>query len=485
MSAQPKLKYFGTSGIRGRTLVDITPNFAERMARAYVDVVLSGIDQAHVVIGRDTRFGAETLELAIIAGLTASGISVKRCGIVPTPVLLTYQQHINADGAVIITGSHIAPDRIGLIFIESDGSYCSDHVTLQIEQRFEIFKEHDGLLQIKNINDLQRIGSIEEPSDVWEIYFSFLNSKINLNLIKTFKGNLVVDPGNGTAAHFFTKFLSDNEIKVTSINDKYLSLPNRFSEPIEANLDQLKLKINNVENLGIAFDLDADRVTFMVINEESQIVTIPADHMGALFIDYLLKNKNKGEVILPINSSLLAEIILEKFNKKPIYCKIGQPATIEIVKKVPNPLFSYEESGKFYFLNEGILWTDGMLMVLKTIELLVESNRPLYTELKETFSTYLEYISITKKIIFDEEKIITLKEKFNKKLEGIKFSGETNRINIDGIRINFDNKSWLLFRASGTEPAYKIVANAKNKALTEELILKGEFFFSELVDDYK
>ena len=85
-------------------------------------------------------------------------------------------------------------------------------------------------------------------------------------------------------------------------------------------------------------------------------------------------------------------------------------------------------------------------------------------------------------MVFTEEKIRTLKEKFKTKLELIQFPGEINRNSIDGIRIDFDNKSWLIFRASGTEPAYRIVANAQNKMLAEELIQKGEKVFSEIVE---
>ncbi|MHA1992240.1 MAG: hypothetical protein ACW98A_14810 [Candidatus Hodarchaeales archaeon] len=473
MSTRPKLKYFGTSGIRGRTLIDITPNFAERMARAYTDVVLSGIDQPFVVIGRDTRFGAETLEIAIIAGLTAAGVSVKRCGIVPTPVLLNYQNYVKADGAVIITGSHIAPDRIGLIFIQSDGSYCSDHIASQIEQRFETFSEHDGLLVVNNLEDLKLIGKIEVETNVWEVYKNFLMSKVNIDIIKQFKGKVIIDSGNGTGAYFFSEFLHNLGLNTQAINDEHLPIPNRLSEPVDKNLEELKKRILDPSDIGIAFDLDADRVTF-VVNLPSGVKTLSADHLGALFINELIQTELNGDIVLPVNSSYLAEVILDKFNKKPVYCKIGQPSTIEIVKKVPKPIFSYEESGKFYFLNDGILWTDGPLMALKVIELLVKSNKTLYDLMKEVFQDHINYTTLTKKLVFDEQKIMDLKSNFPQKLSKLKLPGEIERLDIDGIRINFEDRSWLMFRASGTEPAYRIVANGKNSMLAKKLIDQGE-----------
>ena len=177
-----KLKYFGTSGIRGRTFIDITPQLAQRMAISYAHVVLLGIDNPTIVIGRDPRFGSETIEMAVIAGLTSVGVSVIRCGIVPTPVLLTYQRYCKADGAVMITGSHIPPDWIGLIFIGSDGSYCSDHTCFAIEQMYDD-KNFEGLPEINSIGELLSIGTIKTVTNVYDLYEEFLNALIYFDKI--------------------------------------------------------------------------------------------------------------------------------------------------------------------------------------------------------------------------------------------------------------------------------------------------------------
>ncbi|HKZ43042.1 MAG TPA: hypothetical protein VJ044_18930, partial [Candidatus Hodarchaeales archaeon] len=68
------LRYFGTSGIRGRTFIDITPEFALKMAQAYSIVIKQAVSSPVIVVGRDPRYGAETLEHAIIAGLTVMGV---------------------------------------------------------------------------------------------------------------------------------------------------------------------------------------------------------------------------------------------------------------------------------------------------------------------------------------------------------------------------------------------------------------------------
>ena len=477
MSSRPQLKWFGTSGIRGRTLKDITPAMAEKMARAYAQVVISGITRPFVVIGHDTRYGAETIELALISGLTAAGISVIRCGIIPSPVLLTYLKHMRADGAIIVTGSHIPQDRIGIIFIESDGSYCSDFIAYQIEQNYDSIKETDGLIDANSIGDLIEIGWIRSAPDVWDVYRDILQASFDLPLLQRNPFRIVVDPGNGTASHFFSQYLGSTiGLDVTTINDYPAPLSSRLPEPIDANLDRLKFLVGNTTDLGIAFDVDADRITFVAPTPTGP-QTVPADQLGALLLDDLFSGGYTGDVILPINTSNLVEEILAKYNNKPRYCRIGQPGTIEMAKKCPKPLFAFEESGKYYFLKDGYLWTDGMLTSLRVLELMARKNMSLYNLLKAlpTYATYRTDITIKDNLM---PKVNTT---FRKYLSTIPFANEKERLTIDGTRINFTDNSFLLLRVSGTEPKIRIVSDAKQPSRAKDLLLSGEKIVKEFL----
>jgi phosphomannomutase/phosphoglucomutase len=470
-----KLKYFGTSGIRGRTFIDITPQLAQRMAVSYAQVVLLGIENPSIVIGRDPRFGAESIEMAVIAGLTSVGVSVIRCGIVPTPVLLTYQKYTKADGAIMITGSHIPPDRIGLIFIGSDGAYCSDHVCFAIEQVYDD-KNFSGLPEINSIGDLLSTGSIINAVNVFEVYEEFITPLIDLEKIKSHPFRLVIDAGNGTASYFVTKFLGNLGLDITAINDYHAPISARLSEPIDENLSRLKeLVVKNVD-LGIAFDLDADRVTFVHYKENGKTETISANIIGAFMLKYLLSNEHVGQVILPINSSMLAEEILKQFDLKPIYCKIGQPGTVEAIKKVPNAIYSYEESGKFYLLNYGILWTDGILMMLKILELLATSG----VSLEHFIELLPKYYSFYDKIEIKDDKMNDTVKLLQTNILNYTFTDEIARVSVDGHRINF-KEGWLLIRPSGTEPKIRIMSDSSNEEFSKNLLEKGMKFVQEII----
>src|SRR5256885_15511468 len=60
----------------------------------------------NITLGRDVRLSGARLHDALLEGLLDSGCDVTDIGIVPTPLLYFSQVHLNADGAVMITGSH-------------------------------------------------------------------------------------------------------------------------------------------------------------------------------------------------------------------------------------------------------------------------------------------------------------------------------------------------------------------------------------------
>src|SRR5580692_11094792 len=61
---------------------------------------------ASINLGRDCRLSSTRLRDALLEGLMASGCEVTDIGVVPTPLLYFSAVHMEADGAIMITGSH-------------------------------------------------------------------------------------------------------------------------------------------------------------------------------------------------------------------------------------------------------------------------------------------------------------------------------------------------------------------------------------------
>ncbi|HKZ40023.1 MAG TPA: hypothetical protein VJ044_03625, partial [Candidatus Hodarchaeales archaeon] len=371
------------------------------------------------------------------------------------------------------TGSHIPPDRIGLIFLESDGAYCSDVNARQIEAEYERIKNHYTSLEVKGLQDLSYTGKVTEAPEVWDVYSRTLGQHVDLARLRQINLRVCVDPGNGTASSFFTSFLRSLGLDVLGLHDSIQPVSERLSEPIDTNLSRLKRLVTNATELGVAFDLDADRVNFVIPGAPMGTV-VPAVQVGAVLLNSILQKGYRGDVILPVNTSMLLEAILKRYSITPIYCRIGQPGTIEAVKKLKHPLFALEESGKFYFLNRGLLWTDGILTALKVVELISEEGKPFTQILHTSLGDLMEYTTLNTSIQVADHYRGVIGKKFADFVQSRTLKGEANRFDLDGIRINFQNKSWLLLRPSGTEPKIRIVADARNAADANELLQQGK-----------
>jgi len=64
-------------------------------------------------VGRDCRLSSARLRDALVKVLLAAGCDVTDIGAVPTPVLYFSAQHLNANGGIMITGSHNPPEYNG------------------------------------------------------------------------------------------------------------------------------------------------------------------------------------------------------------------------------------------------------------------------------------------------------------------------------------------------------------------------------------
>lgn len=98
---------------------EITTKFGEKLGQALGKWL--GKNKL-VVLGRDNRPKAETVARAVNKGLTARGVKVMDLGVMPTPELSFHLVRLKADGGVMVTGSHLPIEFLGIIPMNSDGS---------------------------------------------------------------------------------------------------------------------------------------------------------------------------------------------------------------------------------------------------------------------------------------------------------------------------------------------------------------------------
>jgi phosphoglucosamine mutase len=118
--------------VRGRAGVDVTAALAGDLGRAAVLVAGPG---ARVVIGRDTRESGPSLEDALCDGIAAAGGHALRAGVMPTPGVAVLTRLEGADLGCVISASHNPHEDNGIKFLGADGRKLADAREADVEAR--------------------------------------------------------------------------------------------------------------------------------------------------------------------------------------------------------------------------------------------------------------------------------------------------------------------------------------------------------------
>jgi len=433
------MKLFGTSGIRGIYGEKVTPELALDVGLA-LGTHLGG---GKVLIARDARRTSLLLENAVASGLESTGCAVTRLGMCPTPVLAFSVKNKGADAGVMITASHNPPEYNGIKLWNEDSSAFSPDREKEIEKLVE--GKEFALRGWKKISDSSTL-------DPFETYAAFIETHISLKG----KPKITIDCGGGAACtiapQLFEKYAEVE--RVFCEEDPDFSC--RPSEPCSKNLAELGGTVKNSDSaLGFAFDGDSDRLA--VADENGNI--IDKDKLLALLALNEL-DKKKGKVIVPIDTSILVEEVVEKEGGSVVFSRVGDVDVANVLKKEKG-IFGGEPSGSFIF-PEAHYAPDGILAAFKFLEYFEKTGK----KVSELANSLPNYYTIREKIhCAEDEEQETLDLLYNR----VRSLKDAEIIELDGVRANLED-AWVLVRPSGTEPIVRITVEAEEKSRAEELL---------------
>ena len=139
------LKLQNGSDVRGVALesavgeeVNLTENIVRDIAMAFAEYLMDKKEDGvlRVGVGHDSRLSAQELKRGVINGLGRRGCRVYDCGLTSTPSMFmsTVLEGFEYDGAVMITASHLPPNRNGLKFFTRDGGLESRDIKAVLER---------------------------------------------------------------------------------------------------------------------------------------------------------------------------------------------------------------------------------------------------------------------------------------------------------------------------------------------------------------
>ncbi len=448
-------KLFGTNGIRGTVNKELTPEKAIKIASA----TGTFFGKKNLLLGYDARTSGPMLAKAVTAGLTATGCNVYLAGMAPTPALQYAVKNHCMDGAVIITASHNPPEYNGIKVIWNDGIEISHEQEVEIEN---IYFENKPVFAEWN-----KLGAKHEIAVVNDEYVEAIKKHVNTSEIAEKHYHVVVDAANSVGGLATPKLLRELGCKVTTINANIDgTFPGRMPEPRPENLEEIAVAVKAVgADLGVAFDGDADRSIF--VDENGEIYW--GDKTFAVIEKAFLIENPKEKIVTPVSSSTLIKDVAEEYKGEIVWTKVGSVTVSHTMKAEKAKLGGEENGGVFYGPHQAV--RDGAMTTALVLGIMAKTGKKLSALIAEQPQYFLE----KGKVECPEDK----KEKvLEKLLEQVK---SANVSTIDGVKIWFEDKSAILVRPSGTEPVYRLYAEAKNQEKALKLIRDYSITLKEIL----
>lgn len=449
---------FGTDGWRAIAGEDFNSRNVEIVTNAIGKYIFDnfGIEKK-ILIGYDPRNMAFEFAHQCAKILCEKGFEVLLSErVVPTPVLAYGAKFQNAC-AIMFTASHNPPEYLGMKFIPDYAGPATDEITDEIvrniktNQTFELFTPSS--VQFK---------------DFMPDYFEHLKKIIDFAGIKTLKTNIIFDGLYSATIGYFDKILDEFEIKYDAIHmfhDK--NFGGGMPEPKPEYLKELTEKVkSNPNSIGLANDGDGDR--FGIINEDGQWVC-PNEIIAILLLYLKNYKKLKGPVVKTVSASLLFDRIASKTGVEIIETAVGFKFVGEAMRKF-NPIIAGEESGGLSIQGH-IPEKDGILANLLILEAMAVIGKSLVELQRELwFLAGTKFINERDDLKLEDNERMKL---MIEKISAIKNIGELKVTKIDtkdGIKLRFnDNSSWILARASGTEPLLRIYFESDSSEKIQKL----------------
>jgi len=446
---------FGTDGWRAIIAENFTFKNIKILSQAVADYLGKG---KKVAVGYDARFLSKDFAHTVALVLSNNGIKVILSDrIIPTPTLSYTVKKNRLDLGIMITASHNPAEYNGFKIKLPSGGAAGLDLTNKIEE----------LLYKSPVKEDTFYAHQIRVKDLTDDYIKFIRTYLDLAKLKNKKFRVLVDAMYGSGNSLIAKILKDTKIKLEFIHNQFNpSFGGTRPEPLEENLSELKMRVEKEKfDLGLALDGDADRIAAV---GKGGVFIHPQKILGLLAL-HLYQDRNwKGAIVKTIAGTTMLEHIA-KFLKTKLYeTPVGFKYISDLMEK-EDILVGGEEAGGMG-VKGYIPERDGTMAGLLLLEMMAYRNKNILEILEEMESKFGRYYYLRKDLKLKTQRELK-KEHLPKELLGKKVVQVKD---FDGIKLICEDESWLMFRASGTEPLIRIYAEAKGLNHAKKLLELGE-----------
>jgi phosphomannomutase len=459
----PEIK-FGTDGWRGVVADDFTYASVRRVAQGTAEYLLSLSKDPLVVVGYDCRFASEEFARTVADVFAVNGVrSLIFDRPSPTQVASWTVIDQKANGAAVVTASHNPYLFNGIKYKPETGSSAPPEVIAELERRINALGDVP-------LPDQTKTHARVTAYDPRPAYYAQVARMVDLDAIKGAGLRIVHECMFGSGYRYIADLLVGGHTSVIELHDERNPFFGGVNpEPIPPNIDAALavMRAGGGNDLCICTDGDADRVG--IIDETGRFIN--QLQVFALLMLYLYEVRGMGgPVVKTVNMTSMAEKLGGELGAEVFEVPVGfkniAPKMMET-----DAVLGGEESGGFAVRGH-IPERDGILIGLLFADMIVKMKKPLseiVLDLEKRVGphAYARHdIHLTRETYSEDRKRILdlLANNEPKEVAGVSVVRVRSD---DGFKFYLADGSWVLLRASGTEPLVRVYSEAGSSAEVE------------------
>jgi phosphomannomutase len=439
------------SGVRGRLGHGLTPEVLARFGAAFGAYIReqAGGRRPRVVVARDSRTSGPMFERAVTAALQSVGCDLIEQGMVPTPTALLSVRHHGADGAIIVTASHNPVEWNALKLASGTGMFLDGVESAAMHQYLA-----DREIPRAGWDEL---GVVEIDNDAVSRHLSAVLGirYLDLDALRWRRFRVALDCVRGAGSVLLPPLLRELGCVVVAINDHPDGRFPRAPEPVPENLGELQRLVRDLgADIGMAVDPDADRLALV----DNRGNAIGEDHTLALAAALVLRHRS-GPVVANLSTSRLLDDVAAEAGAPLHRAPVGEINVARRMQAVGAVIGGEGNGG--VILPDVQHTRDSAVAAALVLQMLVELDEPLdaYLAGRQSYSIIKDRLPRGTR---------ALEPMFELLADRLAAPVTDHQ---DGLRLDWPaERAWLHFRASGTEPIVRIIAEAADRAQAEALI---------------
>ena len=430
----------GVRGIVGRTL---TPQLAVDLGCAFAAHVRGG----RVVLARDPRPSGPMIHAAVLSGLLGGGCEVIDLGIVTTPGAAIMVNESGADGGIVITASHNPVIWNGLKFLTRHGAAPPKD---EVDEILALYRSRDFAHVAV---DKVRAGTRDESTH--RRHVDKVLATVNAGAIAERGFHVVLDSVCGAGGTAGRKLLDALGCRVTHLNAEATGRFPHPPEPLAENLGDLCQTVTRTgADIGFAQDPDADRLA---------IVDGTGHYLGEEYTLALAARQvfatRPGPAATNLSTSRMIDALADRVAGGCVVHRsaVGEANVVEMMRQTASVLGGEGNGG---VIDPRVVYVrDSLVAMALVLQLMADEGSPL----SHTVAEVPRYWMVKQKFECDRERIDAVlaaaKEEF----------AQENLDDADGVRIDWP-EGWVHVRGSNTEPIMRVIAEADDQVMAEELV---------------